>query len=46
MCEVVGVTLPHPQGQIYALPIIPSTLEKELQTALEHQKDTEVSRHA
>jgi UDPglucose--hexose-1-phosphate uridylyltransferase len=33
--EAVGVTMPHPHGQIYAMPFIPPTIEKELSAALE-----------
>ena len=33
--EAVGVTMPHPHGQIYAMPFIPATVEKELSAALE-----------
>ncbi len=33
--EAVGVTMPHPHGQIYAMPFIPPTVEKELSAALE-----------
>ncbi|HHT67907.1 MAG TPA: galactose-1-phosphate uridylyltransferase [Firmicutes bacterium] len=39
--DAVGVTLSHPHGQIYAFPFIPPTLEKELQSALEHQMATD-----
>jgi UDPglucose--hexose-1-phosphate uridylyltransferase len=28
--EAVGVTMPHPHGQIYAFPIVPPRVEKEL----------------
>ncbi len=31
--EAVGVTMPHPHGQIYAFPFIPPTVEKELASA-------------
>jgi UDPglucose--hexose-1-phosphate uridylyltransferase len=30
---VIGVTMPHPHGQIYAFPLIPPRLEKELAAA-------------
>ncbi|MFL6450758.1 MAG: galactose-1-phosphate uridylyltransferase [Bryobacteraceae bacterium] len=33
--EAVGVTMPHPHGQIYAMPFIPPTVQKELSAALE-----------
>ena len=35
---VIGVTMPHPHGQIYALPLIPPRLEKELAAARAHQR--------
>ncbi len=31
--EAVGVTMPHPHGQIYAFPFIPLRIERELQSA-------------
>jgi len=31
--EAVGVTMPHPHGQIYAMPFIPPTVQKELASA-------------
>ncbi|HZL55451.1 MAG TPA: galactose-1-phosphate uridylyltransferase [Bryobacteraceae bacterium] len=34
--EAIGVTMPHPHGQIYALPFIPPLVERELASALEH----------
>ena len=33
--EAVGVTMPHPHGQIYAIPFIPPTVQKELASARE-----------
>jgi UDPglucose--hexose-1-phosphate uridylyltransferase len=30
---VIGVTMPHPHGQIYAFPFIPPRLEREIETA-------------
>ena len=33
---VIGVTMPHPHGQIYAFPMIPPRLEKELAAARAH----------
>jgi UDPglucose--hexose-1-phosphate uridylyltransferase len=33
---VIGVTMPHPHGQIYAFPFIPPRLERELETARAH----------
>jgi UDPglucose--hexose-1-phosphate uridylyltransferase len=38
--EPIGVTLSHPHGQIYAFPFIPPTIERELQSALEHKGST------
>jgi UDPglucose--hexose-1-phosphate uridylyltransferase len=32
--EAVGVTMPHPHGQIYALPFVPPRLERELSNAM------------
>ncbi len=34
--EAVGVTMPHPHGQIYAMPFIPPLVEKELASAREY----------
>src|SRR5437016_436509 len=34
--DAVGVTMPHPHGQIYALPFIAPTVEKEIQSARLH----------
>jgi UDPglucose--hexose-1-phosphate uridylyltransferase len=34
--EAVGVTMPHPHGQIYALPFVPPILERELASARKH----------
>lgn len=34
--EVVGVTMPHPHGQIYGYPFIPKKLELELEASKEH----------
>jgi len=38
--EVVGVTMPHPHGQIYAYPFIPKKLQLELDLARKHKKET------
>ena len=35
---VIGVTMPHPHGQIYAFPIIPPRLKLELAAARAHQR--------
>ena len=38
----IGVTMPHPHGQIYALPFIPSLVQTELDSASEHfQRDSQ-----
>lgn len=34
--EAIGVTMPHPHGQIYAFPYVPPLVDKELQSAAEH----------
>jgi UDPglucose--hexose-1-phosphate uridylyltransferase len=38
--EVIGVTLHHPHGQIYAFPFIPPKIEKELEAAARHLNRT------
>jgi len=38
--EVVGVTMPHPHGQIYSYPFLPKKLELELDCARKHMKKT------
>ena len=38
--EAVGVTMPHPHGQIYAYPFIPKRLELELAATREHKEKT------
>lgn len=38
--DVVGVTMPHPHGQIYAYPFIPKKLQLELDLARKHKKET------
>lgn len=35
---VIGVTMPHPHGQIYAFPFVPPRLEKELMAARAHTR--------
>lgn len=35
---VIGVTMPHPHGQIYAFPLIPPRLEKELAAARAYRR--------
>ena len=34
--EAIGVTMPHPHGQIYALPVLPPIVERELESARLH----------
>lgn len=34
--EAIGVTMPHPHGQIYSLPMVPPLLERELESARLH----------
>jgi UDPglucose--hexose-1-phosphate uridylyltransferase len=36
--EMVGVTMPHPHGQIYGYPFIPKKLELELEACREHHE--------
>lgn len=36
--EAVGVTMPHPHGQIYAMPFIPPIVEKEIASAREYSQ--------
>ena len=38
--EAVGVTMPHPHGQIYAYPFLPKRLELELEATREHKEKT------
>ncbi|MBZ5516753.1 MAG: galactose-1-phosphate uridylyltransferase, partial [Acidobacteriia bacterium] len=35
---VIGVTMPHPHGQIYAFPFIPPRIEKEIAAARAHAR--------
>jgi UDPglucose--hexose-1-phosphate uridylyltransferase len=35
---VIGVTMPHPHGQIYAFPLIPPRIERELAAAKAHHR--------
>ena len=41
--EAVGVTLPHPHGQIYAYPFIPPRLAQKLKQCREHREKTGVN---
>ncbi len=34
--EVIGVTIPHPHGQIYSYPFIPMKIERETVSAMKH----------
>lgn len=38
--EVVGVTMPHPHGQIYAYPFLPKKIELEYECAMTHRAET------
>lgn len=38
--EIVGVTMPHPHGQIYAYPFLPKKIELKLNCALQYIKKT------
>ena len=38
--EVVGVTMPHPHGQIYAYPFLPKKIELKLDCAVKHRHKT------
>ena len=38
--EAVGVTMPHPHGQIYGYPFIPKKLELECASIKKHKKET------
>jgi UDPglucose--hexose-1-phosphate uridylyltransferase len=37
--EAVGVTMPHPHGQIYAMPFVGPTVEKELEATIRFGQD-------
>jgi UDPglucose--hexose-1-phosphate uridylyltransferase len=39
--EAVGVTMPHPHGQIYAMPFISPTVEKELASAKQYAEENQ-----
>jgi UDPglucose--hexose-1-phosphate uridylyltransferase len=41
--EAVGVTLPHPHGQIYAYPFVPPHVVQELKQCREHKEKTGVN---
>jgi len=38
--EIVGVTMPHPHGQIYGYPFIPGKIEQETRASKEHYDNT------
>lgn len=38
--EVIGVTLAHPHGQIYAYPFIPPVIDREVAQAAKHRSET------
>ena len=38
--EVVGVTMPHPHGQIYGYPFVPKKIELELASCAAHHDET------
>ncbi len=38
--EVVGVTMPHPHGQIYGYPFVPKKIQLECESAKEHLENT------
>ncbi|MFQ5875833.1 MAG: galactose-1-phosphate uridylyltransferase, partial [Dehalococcoidia bacterium] len=38
--EVIGVTLTHPHGQIYAFPFIPPIIQRELEASRRHHERT------
>ena len=38
--EVVGVTMPHPHGQIYGYSFIPKKVQLEVESAKEYQEET------
>jgi len=38
--DVVGVTMPHPHGQIYGYGFIPKKLQLELESSREHKEET------
>ncbi|HID95849.1 MAG TPA: galactose-1-phosphate uridylyltransferase [Candidatus Latescibacteria bacterium] len=37
--EVIGVTMPHPHGQIYAFPFIPPRIQTELDSARRYERE-------
>ncbi len=38
--EIIGVTLNHPHGQIYAFPFIPPKIQKELESGIKYKSRT------
>lgn len=39
--EAVGVTMPHPHGQIYGYPFVPQKIETELKNCKDHYEETQ-----
>jgi UDPglucose--hexose-1-phosphate uridylyltransferase len=39
--EVIGVTIPHPHGQIYAFPYVPPRIARELESSEKHYRRTQ-----
>jgi UDPglucose--hexose-1-phosphate uridylyltransferase len=37
--EAIGVTMPHPHGQIYALPMVPPLVQREFDSALSYMEE-------
>jgi UDPglucose--hexose-1-phosphate uridylyltransferase len=37
---IIGVTIPHPHGQIYSYPFTPPLIQRELDSSLEHKQRT------
>ena len=35
----IGVTMPHPHGQIYGMPFVPPLVEREFESASQYQRD-------
>jgi len=43
--QAVGVTMPHPHGQIYAFPFVPPRVEREYQSAVEFRLQNNACLH-
>ncbi len=37
--DAIGVTMPHPHGQIYALPVVPTLVQQETDSARQYQTE-------